>query len=172
MKITTAKTAGFCFGVKRAVDLTYNLAKEDKKVATLGELIHNKQLVADLEKKGVITLDSTDIPQGYEVVIRSHGIVKSIYDELEAKGVTTHDATCPYVKKIHNIAEKISQDGKILLVMGDENHPEVQATAPQKALFLQVLKTLKIGLNSAKTAKKIWLWWHRPHICLKNGRKA
>ena len=80
MKITLAKTAGFCFGVKRAVDLTYNLAGENKKVATLGELIHNKQLVADLEKQGVITLENTDIPAGYEVVIRSHGIVKSVYD--------------------------------------------------------------------------------------------
>ena len=126
MKITTAKTAGFCFGVKRAVDLTYNLAKEGKKVATLGELIHNKQLVADLEKQGVITLENTEIPEGYEVVIRSHGIQKSVYDSLSAKGVITHDATCPYVKKIHRIAEKNFADGKILLVMGDENHPEVQ----------------------------------------------
>ena len=126
MNITTARTAGFCFGVKRAVDLTYNLAKEGKKVATLGELIHNKQLVADLEKQGVITLENTDIPAGYEVVIRSHGIQKSIFDELQARGVITHDATCPYVKKIHRIAEKISADGKILLVMGDEKHPEVQ----------------------------------------------
>ena len=126
MNITTAKTAGFCFGVKRAVDLTYNLAKEGKKVATLGELIHNKQLVADLEKNGVITLENTDIPDGYEVVIRSHGIVKSVYDELVAKGVTTHDATCPYVKKIHRLAEKIAADGRTMLVAGDKNHPEVQ----------------------------------------------
>ena len=126
MEITLAKKAGFCFGVKRAVNMTYDLAASGKNVATLGELIHNKQLVADLEKNGVITLDSTDIPDGYEVVIRSHGIVKSVYDELATKCVTTHDATCPYVKKIHNIAEKISADGKILLVMGDENHPEVQ----------------------------------------------
>ena len=126
MKITKAKTAGFCFGVQRAVDLTYNLAQSGKKVATLGELIHNKQLVADLEKKGVITLENTHIPQGYEVVIRSHGIPKATYEQLAAMGVTTHDATCPYVKKIHRIAEKISQSGRIMLVAGDENHPEVQ----------------------------------------------
>ena len=126
MKITKAKTAGFCFGVQRAVDLTYNLAQSGKKVATLGELIHNKQLVADLEKKGVITLENTHIPQGYEVVIRSHGIPKATYEQLAAMGVTTHDATCPYVKKIHRIAEKISQSGRTMLVAGDENHPEVQ----------------------------------------------
>ena len=99
MKITTAKTAGFCFGVKREVNMTYNLAEEGKKVATLGELIHNKQLVADLEKQGVITLENTLVPEGYEVVIRSHGIEKSVCEELEAKSVVTHDATCPYVKK-------------------------------------------------------------------------
>lgn len=126
MHITKAKTAGFCFGVKRAVDLTYNLAKEGKKVATLGELIHNKQLVADLENNGVITLENTEIPEGYEVVIRSHGIQKNIYDKLKNMGVVTHDATCPYVKKIHNLAEKIAKDKRIMLVAGDKNHPEVQ----------------------------------------------
>ena len=157
MKITTARTAGFCFGVKRAVDLTYNLAREGKNVATLGELIHNKQLVADLEKQGVITLDSTDIPQGYEVVIRSHGIQKAVYDELQTKGVITHDATCPYVKKIHRIAEKISADGKILLVAGDANHPEVQGIvsycSTQSFVFNhpeELENWLKQGENSQK----------------------
>ncbi|MBR5305869.1 MAG: bifunctional 4-hydroxy-3-methylbut-2-enyl diphosphate reductase/30S ribosomal protein S1 [Oscillospiraceae bacterium] len=157
MKITLAKTAGFCFGVKRAVDLTYNLAGEDKKVATLGELIHNKQLVADLEKQGVITLENTDVPAGYEVVIRSHGIVKSVYDELSAKGVITHDATCPYVKKIHKLAEKNSADGKILLVMGDEKHPEVQGIVSYSSTGSVVFaepcdleKWLEQGENSKK----------------------
>lgn len=157
MKITLAKTAGFCFGVKRAVDLTYNLAGEDKKVATLGELIHNKQLVADLEKQGVITLENTDIPAGYEVVIRSHGIVKSVYDELSAKGIITHDATCPYVKKIHKLAEKNSADGKILLVMGDEKHPEVQGIVSYSSTGSVVFaepcdleKWLEQGENSKK----------------------
>ena len=157
MKITLAKTAGFCFGVKRAVDLTYNLAGENKKVATLGELIHNKQLVADLEKQGVITLENTDIPEGYEVVIRSHGIVKSVYDELSAKGIITHDATCPYVKKIHKLAEKNSADGKILLVMGDENHPEVQGIVSYSSTGSVVFaepcdleKWLEQGENSKK----------------------
>ena len=157
MKITLAKTAGFCFGVKRAVDLTYNLAESGKKVATLGELIHNKQLVADLEKNGVITLENTDIPEGYEVVIRSHGIVKSVYDQLNAKGVTSHDATCPYVKKIHRIAEKISADGKILLVAGDANHPEVQGIVSYCTTESFVFNTpeelenwLKQGKNSQK----------------------
>ena len=157
MKITTARTAGFCFGVKRAVDLTYNPAKEGKKVATLGELIHNKQLVADLEKQGVITLENISIPEGFEVVIRSHGIQKAVYDQLQAMGVTTHDATCPYVKKIHRIAEKVSANGKILLVAGDENHPEVQGIvsycSTQSFVFNdpeQLENWLKEGKNSQK----------------------
>lgn len=157
MQITKAKTAGFCFGVKRAVDLTYNLAKEGKKVATLGELIHNKQLVADLEKNGVITLENTEIPEGYEVVIRSHGIQKNIYDELKNMGVVTHDATCPYVKKIHNLAEKIALDKRIMLVAGDENHPEVQGIVSYCSTEVIVFndpteleKWLKMGDNANK----------------------
>ncbi|MBQ6929954.1 MAG: 4-hydroxy-3-methylbut-2-enyl diphosphate reductase, partial [Oscillospiraceae bacterium] len=157
MEITLAKKAGFCFGVKRAVDLTYNLAHSGKKVATLGELIHNKQLVADLEKNGVITLENTDIPDGYEVVIRSHGIVKSVYDQLEAKGVVSHDATCPYVKKIHKIAEKISADGKILLVAGDKNHPEVQGIVSYcttESFVFNTPEELENWLNDGENSKK------------------
>ena len=157
MQITKAKTAGFCFGVKRAVDLTYNLAKEGKKVATLGELIHNKQLVADLEKNGVITLENTEIPEGYEVVIRSHGIQKNVYDELKNMGIVTHDATCPYVKKIHNLAEKIALDKRIMLVAGDENHPEVQGIVSYCSTEVIVFndpteleKWLKMGDNANK----------------------
>ncbi len=157
MNITKAKTAGFCFGVKRAVDLTYNLAREGKKVATLGELIHNKQLVADLEKNGVITLENTQIPQGYEVVIRSHGIQKNIYDELKALGIVTHDATCPYVKKIHNLAEKIALEGRTMLVAGDANHPEVQGIVSYCSTEVVVFKDpeeLEKWLNLDKNANK------------------
>ncbi len=157
MHITKAKTAGFCFGVKRAVDLTYNLAKEGKKVATLGELIHNKQLVADLENNGVITLENTEIPEGYEVVIRSHGIQKNIYDQLKNMGVVTHDATCPYVKKIHNLAEKIAKDKRTMLVAGDKNHPEVQGIVSYCCTEVMVFnepdeleKWLKMGDNATK----------------------
>ena len=157
MKITTAKTAGFCFGVKRAVDLTYDLARSGKKVATLGELIHNKQLVADLEKNGVITLENTDIPEGYEVVIRSHGIEKHIYDRLNQLGVVSHDATCPYVKKIHKIAEKISADGKILLVAGDKNHPEVQGIVSYcstESFVFNTVEELENWLKQGENNKK------------------
>ena len=110
MKITKAKTAGFCFGVNRAVDMTQNLAKEGKKVATMGPLIHNKQAVAALEELGVITLDSMEAPDGYEVVLRSHGVEKPVYEYYESRGIVTHDATCPYVLKIHKIIKENSNN--------------------------------------------------------------
>ncbi len=127
MKILKAKTAGFCFGVDRAVKLTYQLAEEGRKVATLGPLIHNPQCVADLESKGVVTAAGLeDVPDGYEVVIRSHGVGADVYSAIAEKGLVLHDATCPFVAKIHRIAKRASDEGKTLLVAGDKTHPEVQ----------------------------------------------
>lgn len=127
MKILKAKTAGFCFGVDRAVKLTYQLAEEGHKVATLGPLIHNPQCVADLESKGVVTAAGLDdVPAGYEVVIRSHGVGADVYEAIAERGLVLHDATCPFVAKIHRIAKRASDEGKTLLVAGDKTHPEVQ----------------------------------------------
>ena len=127
MKILKAKTAGFCFGVDRAVKLTYQLAEEGHKVVTLGPLIHNPQCVADLESKGVVTAAGLeDVPDGYEVVIRSHGVGADVYSAIAEKGLVLHDATCPFVAKIHRIAKRASDEGKTLLVAGDKTHPEVQ----------------------------------------------
>ena len=127
MEIIKAKTAGFCFGVARAVKLTTELAQSGRKVATLGPLIHNPQCVAELEKLGVVTATSlADVPEGYELVIRSHGVPQSVYDQIEAAGIVCHDATCPFVAKIHRIARKASDEGAVLLVAGDAAHPEVQ----------------------------------------------
>ncbi|MCI6640953.1 MAG: bifunctional 4-hydroxy-3-methylbut-2-enyl diphosphate reductase/30S ribosomal protein S1 [Pygmaiobacter massiliensis] len=127
MEIIRAKTAGFCFGVDRAVKLTDQLADAGKKVATLGPLIHNPQCVARLEAKGVVTANSIDqLPGGYEVVIRSHGVDSATYRLLAQRGFTVHDATCPFVAKIHRIAQKAGQEGALLLVAGDKTHPEVE----------------------------------------------
>ena len=127
MKILKAKTAGFCFGVDRAVKLTYQLAEEGHKVATLGPLIHNPQCVADLESKGVVTAAGLDdVPAEYEVVIRSHGVGADVYEAIAERGLVLHDATCPFVAKIHRIAKRASDEGKTLLVAGDKTHPEVQ----------------------------------------------
>ena len=122
-----AKTAGFCFGVNRAVELTYGLLAEGHKVATLGPLIHNPQAVEDMRRKGAQVVDTVqDVPAGCEVVIRSHGVPHSVYDELEARGIPYHDATCPFVQKIQRIAAEAEKEGAVLLVAGDKTHPEVQ----------------------------------------------
>ena len=127
MKVLLAKTAGFCFGVDRAVKLTYQLLAEGRKVATLGPLIHNPQVVADLAGKGALTCeDLDDVPDGYEVVIRSHGVPARVYEKINTRGLAFHDATCPFVSKIHKLAEEAGKNGALLLVAGDAKHPEVQ----------------------------------------------
>ena len=127
MQIILAKTAGFCFGVNRAVKLTYELLEQGRPVATLGPLIHNPQVVEDLESKGAITCDSVDdVPDGYEVVIRSHGVGQSVYDKISTRRLAYHDATCPFVTKIHKIAARAGAEGAMLLVAGDAKHPAVQ----------------------------------------------
>ena len=127
MNIIRAKTAGFCFGVDRAVKLTYDLLDGGHKVATLGPLIHNPQVVEDLEARGALTCPDIDaVPDGYEVIIRSHGVPQNVYDKISTRGLVYHDATCPFVAKIHKIAMQADENHALLLVAGDAAHPEVQ----------------------------------------------
>ena len=106
-KIKLAKTAGFCFGVNRAVELVYKLLDEGKNVCTLGPIIHNPQMVSLLADKGVHTLSShKDAKEGDTLVIRSHGVPRDIYNEIDSLGVSCADATCPFVAKIHKLADK------------------------------------------------------------------
>lgn len=123
--IKLAKTAGFCFGVDRAVNLVYELVEKGEKVCTLGPIIHNSQLVSDLESRGVKIIDDiTQCPDGYTVVIRTHGVEKSVIDSAADSQVNYIDATCPFVSKIHRIVGE-QQEGTVTLIAGDENHPEV-----------------------------------------------
>ena len=123
--IKLAKTAGFCFGVDRAVNLVYELVAKGEKVCTLGPIIHNSQLVADLESKGVkIINDISECPEGYTVVIRTHGVEKTVIDSADEGNINYIDATCPFVSKIHRIVSE-QQEGTVTLIAGDENHPEV-----------------------------------------------
>ncbi len=125
MQIKLAKTAGFCFGVNRAVNLVYDLVNQGEKVSTFGPIIHNKQVVQDLEKKGVKSIDSpSECQEGYKIIIRTHGVEKSIVDEIEKNNIPYVNATCPFVLKIHKIVSE-QQDGTITLIAGNENHPEV-----------------------------------------------
>ena len=152
MEIRLAKTAGFCFGVNRAVELTYNLLNEGHKVATLGPLIHNPQAVADMERRGALVADTVDdIPTGYEVIIRSHGVPRTIYDTLEQRGLVYHDATCPFVKKIHRIVELKSNEGYHVIVVGDPKHPEVEGIVGWCPGPVTVLETPDQAENFVKT---------------------
>ena len=130
MEVIVAKTASFCFGVKRAVEQVYEqIAKAEKPVYTYGPIIHNEFVVKDLEKKGVCVLNTEEelsaLTDGI-VVIRSHGVGKHIYDLLEAHHITVVDATCPFVKKIHRIVEKQTAEGRRVIIIGSPEHPEVQ----------------------------------------------
>nr|WP_330366792.1 4-hydroxy-3-methylbut-2-enyl diphosphate reductase [Butyrivibrio sp. WCD3002] len=130
MEVILAEHAGFCFGVTRAVDVVYEQIEKnsDKQIYTYGPIIHNETVVSDLEKKGVKVIESLDelknISDGI-LIIRSHGIRKEIYDIIEKQGLESIDATCPFVKRIHNIVEKESAAGKTIVVVGSAKHPEV-----------------------------------------------
>ena len=133
MKVKVAETAGFCFGVKRAVDKVYELIDtEQKPIFTLGPIIHNEGVVADLEARGVHVITEADLDspddtlQNGTVVIRSHGVGKAIYDKLKEKNISYVDVTCPFVLKIHRIVEKESLAGNHIIIIGDKDHPEVQ----------------------------------------------
>ena len=129
MKVIKAKTAGFCFGVKRAVDTVYEQADTcSGPIYTYGPIIHNEEVVKDLESRGVSVIRSEEGLEGITegtVIIRSHGVEKRICDKLLDKGLRIVDATCPFVKKIHNIVEKESAEGKYILIIGNPDHPEV-----------------------------------------------
>lgn len=127
--VRVAPAAGFCFGVKRAVDLVYETAEKEEKVYTYGEIIHNESVVEDLKKKGVSVIkdlsELSEIEKG-TVIIRSHGVSKAVQSSLENAGFRVLDATCPFVKKIHyKVMEKEAEEYEIILV-GNRNHPEVE----------------------------------------------
>ena len=129
MEVKVAKTAGFCFGVQRAVDKVYELIDScPDRLFTLGPIIHNEEVVNDLEKKGVRVTSEEELktlPEGSTVVIRSHGVGKKVYDQLKECGLSYVDVTCPFVLKIHRIVEKESKAGSHIVIIGDPDHPEV-----------------------------------------------
>jgi len=127
VKITLAETAGFCFGVNRAVNMVYELLEKGEKVCTLGPIIHNPQLVDELAEKGVRIVESPEeANQGETLVIRSHGVAKAVLQKAEALGIKVADATCPFVAKIHKIVSEKSNAGYTTLIAGDKNHQEVK----------------------------------------------
>jgi len=151
MSITVAKSAGFCFGVNRAVELVEQAAARGERVATLGPIIHNRHAVAHFEKMGVRVIESPAQAQpGETVVIRSHGVTQKVCRELEEMGVTVVDATCPFVKRIHGIVSKAEAEGKLSVIIGTRAHPEVEGIAGWCKNF-QVFESLEELQNWVNT---------------------
>ena len=128
MELKVAKTAGFCFGVARALDIVEKCAEDkDNKYHTLGPIIHNSHVVDELSKKGISPIESLDeIKSGEKLIIRTHGVGKETYDEMEKCGIEIIDVTCPFVKKIHNIVKEYYEKGYQIVIAGDKTHPEVK----------------------------------------------
>lgn len=126
-KVIVAKSAGFCFGVDRAVKMVYNELQKNTKVATFGYIIHNQDVVNNMSSMGARVIESVDeLLPDETVVIRSHGVSRDIYNQIAEKGIRMLDATCPFVSKIHKIVAEKSKEGYIILIAGDVNHPEIQ----------------------------------------------
>ncbi len=148
-EVILAKSAGFCFGVKRAVDTVYEQTGK-KNVYTFGPIIHNEEVVKDLEKKGVFvinTMEELDDITERTVIIRSHGVSSAVYEALRKKGVEIVDATCPFVLKIHNIVKQESANGKQIVIIGNEKHPEVEGIMGWSKTQVHVVDTVEKAQN-------------------------
>jgi len=161
MKITVAKDAGYCFGVRDAVNMAYSSAEKYGNVYMLGSIVHNEKVVKDLNKAGAnIVKALEDVPQNSPVLFRAHGTVPELWAEGKLKNMNIIDATCPLVYEIHKEVEKLSKDGRQIIVIGDHGHDEVVAIANQvdKAIVisskkeaLKLKKMKKAGVVSQST---------------------
>ncbi len=126
MEIIVAKSAGFCYGVKRAVEMAQALAASGERCAMLGPVIHNDHVIAGLEQQGLaLCADLSELPAGSTVLLRSHGEPRAVYDALERGGFPVADAVCPNVKRIHNLVSQAGQEGRTPIIVGTPTHPEV-----------------------------------------------
>ena len=131
-KITITKDAGYCFGVRDAVNMAYDAADKYGEVYMLGSIVHNEKVVADLAEAGARIVDNlNDIPEKSPILFRAHGTVNGLWDEAKKNNMNIIDATCPLVYEIHNEVKEMSLDGRKIIVIGDHNHDEVVAIASQ-----------------------------------------
>ena len=152
MTVTVAKTAGFCYGVKRAVELAQQAAQDGKPCVMLGPIIHNAHVVDALAEQGIGCVNSPEeVPEGSRVIIRSHGESQAVYEQLRARGTEILDATCPNVGRIHELVRKAEQNGRLPVIVGTRTHPEVVATAGwcQRALVVESGQELEDWLKEA-----------------------
>ena len=146
MEVMLAKSAGFCFGVKRAVDKVYEQIQTGEKIYTYGSIIHNEVVVKDLEEKGVQVIENLEqlkqIKEG-TIIIRSHGVAQSVYKAIEEQRLNCVDATCPFVKRIHNTVDAESRQGKEIIIIGNPGHPEVEGITGWSQSRTTVLESLE-----------------------------
>ena len=151
MSVKVAKSAGFCFGVSRAVELVEKTAKAGKQVVTLGPIIHNRHVVDKFRALGVEVIDSPEQAEpGQTVIIRSHGVARKVYEQLEGRGVEIIDATCPFVKRIHGLVSRAEEEGALPVIIGTPSHPEVEGIAGWCS-HCQVFESLEALKNWAAT---------------------
>ena len=154
MKITIAKDAGYCFGVRDAVNLAYKTADKYGDVYMLGDIVHNENVVSDLDKAGAKVVETlNEIPNNKPVMLRAHGTKKAIWDEAKQRGMNIVDATCPLVHEIHREVKKLAEDGRQIFVIGDHGHDEVVAIADQvpKTIIISSVEEAE-GLKKFKKA--------------------
>ena len=161
MKITVAKDAGYCFGVRDAVNMAYDSAEEFGNVYMLGDIVHNEKVVEDLEDVGTKVVESLDdVPKDSPILFRAHGTVNELWDEAKSKKMNIIDATCPLVHEIHHEVKKLAKNGRKIIIIGDHGHDEVVAIAnqvegsiiissPSEASKLRKMK--KVGVVSQST---------------------
>ena len=167
MKILLAKNAGYCFGVRDAVDMAYDTAKEHGDVYMLGHIVHNENVVNDLDKAGAKVVDSLDkVPDGRPVLLRAHGTHVDTWKEAKQKNMNIVDATCPLVRDIHDEIKQLEADGRKIIIIGDHGHDEVVGIAsqvknpmivatPEEAIKLRKTKRAGVVSQSTQTIENV-----------------
>ena len=167
MKILLAKNAGYCFGVRDAVDMAYDTAKEHGDVYMLGHIVHNENVVNDLDKAGAKVVDSLDkVPKGRPVLLRAHGTHVDTWKEAKQKNMNIVDATCPLVRDIHDEIKQLEADGRKIIIIGDHGHDEVVGIAsqvknpmivatPEEAIKLRKTKRAGVVSQSTQTIENV-----------------
>lgn len=155
MEVILGKLAGFCNGVRNAVEKTEELLKNRDKIYCLGELVHNKQVIKDLENDGLIIVDDlNEVPNNSEVIFRAHGVTKSVYQLAKEKNLTVYDYSCVRVIKLHEDVENMNNNGYYIFLFGDNNHPEVIGTKSfansEEITVLKDLKEVDSAINNLK----------------------
>lgn len=157
MEVILGKLAGFCNGVRNAVEKTEELLKNRDKIYCLGELAHNKQVIKDLENDGLIIVDDlNEVPNNSEVIFRAHGVTKSVYQLAKEKNLTVYDYSCVRVIKLHEDVENMNNNGYYIFLFGDNNHPEVIGTKSfansEEITVLKDLKEVDSAINNFKNS--------------------